>query len=247
MPVHVGLLDPADAVLQTGRARAPPTAGPGSAGRAGTAGTRAAVRRRSSHRAGEGELIPQLRQAGDLGDAPGLRAVGQVAVGQDDHRGAVLGRDPHRLERDLEAVGRGGRGQHRDRRLAVPAEQRHQQVGLLGLGRHAGGRPGPLDVADDQRQFHRDGQADRLGLERHARARTCCVTPSAPPNDAPSAAPIAADLVFGLEGADPEPLELGQLVQDVRGRRDRVGAEEQRQAGPPGRGDQAVGERACCR
>ena len=66
-----------------------------------------------------------------------------------------------------------------------------QQVGLLGLGRHAGGRPGPLDVADDQRQLERDGQADRLGLERHAGPEVV-VTPSAPPNDAPSAAPTPA-------------------------------------------------------
>jgi hypothetical protein len=55
------------------------------------------------------------------------------------------------------------------------------------------------------------------------------VTPSAPPNAAPSAAPTAGDLVLGLEGAHAELLVLGQLVQDVRGRGDRVGAEEQRQ------------------
>ena len=41
------------------------------------------------------------------------------------------------------------------------------------------------------------------------------VTPSAPPNDAPSAAPDAGDLVLGLEGRDAEALVLAQLVQDV--------------------------------
>ena len=36
---------------------------------------------------------------------------------------------------------------------------------------------------------------------------------------------------------------LGQLVQDVGGRRDRVGTEEQRQAGTPGGRDQPIGQR----
>ena len=45
-------------------------------------------------------------------------------------------------------------------------------------------------------------------------------------------------LVLGLEGADPELLVLGQLVKDVRGRGDGVGAEEQGQAGPGGCGDE---------
>src|ERR1019366_942485 len=53
----------------------------------------------------------------------------------------------------------------------------------------------------------------------------------------------AADLVLRLEGTDAESLQLGQLVQDVRGRRDRIGAQEQRQARAPGGGDEAVGQR----
>ena len=56
------------------------------------------------------ELVPQLRQPVHGWDPPRLRSVGQVAVRQDDHRGAVLDRDPDRLDRDVEAVGRGGRG-----------------------------------------------------------------------------------------------------------------------------------------
>ena len=59
----------------------------------------------------------------------------------------------------------------------------------------------------------------------------------------PSAAPTAGDLVLGLERAHAEPLVLAQLVQDVRGRGDRVGAEEQRQPGALRGGDQAVGQR----
>ena len=52
----------------------------------------------------------------------------------------------------------------------------------------------------------------------------------------------AGDLVLGLERRHAEALVLGQLVQDVRGRRDRVGPEQQRQAGAVRGGDQPVGE-----
>ena len=37
-----------------------------------------------------------------------------------------------------------------------------EQVGLLGLGRHAGRRAGALDVDDDERQLDHDREADRL-------------------------------------------------------------------------------------
>ena len=67
--------------------------------------------------------------------------------------------------------GRAVGGDDRQRRLAVVAVHRHQQVGLLGLGRQAGGGPAALDVDDEQRQLEADGQADGLGLEGHARAR----------------------------------------------------------------------------
>ena len=61
--------------------------------------------------------------------------------------------------------------EHRDRRLGVAAEERLQQVGLLGLGGQAGGGPAALDVADHERQLGGDGEADGLHLQRHARAR----------------------------------------------------------------------------
>ena len=53
----------------------------------------------------------------------------------------------------------------------------------------------------------------------------------------------AGDLVLGLERRDAERLVLAQLVEDVGGRRDRVGAEEQRQPRLHAAGDQAVGQR----
>ena len=53
----------------------------------------------------------------------------------------------------------------------------------------------------------------------------------------------AGDLVLGLERRDAERLVLAQLVEDVGGRGDRVGAEEERQPGLHAAGDQAVGQR----
>ena len=53
----------------------------------------------------------------------------------------------------------------------------------------------------------------------------------------------AGDLVLGLERRDAEGLVLRQLVEDVGGRGDRVGAEEQRETGLHAAGDEAVGER----
>src|SRR5690606_19047842 len=55
--------------------------------------------------------------------------------------------------------------------------------------------------------------------------------------------PDGGDFVLGLGGAHAETLVLGQLVQDVRGGRDGVGAQEQWQAGALRGGDQAVGQR----
>ena len=69
------------------------------------------------------------------------------------------------------------------------------------------------------------------------------VTPSEPPNDAPSAAPMPAISSSAWNVVTPNALVLAQLVEDVGGRRDRVGAEEQRQPRLHAAGDQAVGQR----
>ena len=84
-----------------------------------------------------GEAGVDRGQLGDLGDPPRLGAVGELAVGEQHHRGAVGDRDPGRLERGVEAVAGRLRRDDRHRRLAVAAEHRLQQVGLLGLGRQA--------------------------------------------------------------------------------------------------------------
>ncbi len=48
------------------------------------------------------------------------------------------------------------------------AEQRLQQIGLLGFRRQAGGGAAALNVADHEREFDGNGQAHGFGLERHA-------------------------------------------------------------------------------
>ena len=122
------------------------------------------------------------------------------------------------------------RRQHRDRRFAVAAVQRLQQVGLLGLGGQTGRRAAALHVDDEQRQLHHHAEADGLGLERDAGTRRAGDAERAAVGRAERGAD-ARDLVLGLEGQDVEVLVLGQLVQDVRCRRDRVGAEHHLRVG----------------
>jgi hypothetical protein len=154
----------ADAVLEARRARGSPTGGPASPGRAGTAG--------SGRRLGRGSARwrtrPQVGQVVDVGDQPRLGAVGQVAVGEQDHRRAVGERDPGRLDRRVEAVGRGLRRDDRHRRLAVAAEHRLQQVGLLGLGRQAGRRAAALHVDDHS------GSSSAITASRSSRTSARC-------------------------------------------------------------------------
>ena len=140
-----------------------------------------------------------------------------------------------------EAVARRLRRHDRHRRLAVAAVHGVEQVGLLGLGGQAGRGTAALHVDDDQRQLQVDGQADRLGLEVEAGAAGRRHPEGAAEGRAEGGAD-AGDLVLGLEGPDAELLAPAQLVEDVGGRRDRIAAEEDRQAGEPRGGDQAPGQ-----
>ena len=165
----------------------------------------------------------------DVGDAPGLRAVREVRVREQDHRRAVGDRDADRLERRVEAVARRLRRHDRQRGLAVAPVHREQEVGLLDLRGQTRRGPAALDVDDEQRQLEADREADRLALEvdaRAARGRHAERAAVARPDRRGD----RRDLVLGLERADAELLALGELVEDVRGRRDRVAAQEQRQA-----------------
>ena len=74
--------------------------------------------------------------------------------------------------------------------------------------------PAALDIADDQRQLERDREADRLCLEGEPGPAGRGDTERAAEGRAERGAD-AGDFVLGLEGPHPEPLVLGQLVQNV--------------------------------
>ena len=137
---------------------------------------------------------------------------------------------------------RGRHGRHdRHGGLAVAAEHGMQQVRLLGLGRQSGRRTAALDVDDEKRKLQGDGEANGLGLEVDSWAARRG-DPERPAECRPKRSPDAGDLVLGLQRADAEVLVLGQLVQDVRGRRDRIGPKEQRHVAELTGGDQAPGK-----
>src|SRR4029079_17216551 len=100
---------------------------------------------------------------------------------------------------------------------------------LLVLGRHAGRGTGALDVDDDERELDHDGKAHRLALERDPRPGARGQTERATVASADRRTD-RGDLVLGLEGLDAKGLVTGKLVEDVRGRGDRIGAVEQRPA-----------------
>ena len=181
-------------------------------------------------------------QRREVGQQPRLRAVREVRVAERNTgvryfsaiRAASIAASKHSPGRR--------RRDDRHRRLGVAPVQHHQQVGLLGLRRHAGRRAGALDVEDQQRQLERDREPDRLLLQDDSRAGRSA--------DAERAAEARAerradrgDLVLGLEGANAEVLVPRELLEDRRRGRDRVRAEEERQAAQLRRRDQPVGER----
>ena len=132
--------------------------------------------------------------------------------------------------------------QHHQGAVGVAAEHRLIEVGLFGLGRHAGGRAGPLGVYHHQRQFDGNGQPDSFRLQGHARAGTG--------RDAhgtgvgrPDGRTNGRYLVLRLESDDVEMLQVSQCMQQGRGRRDRVGAEEHGQTGQLAARQKAPGKR----
>ena len=167
--VALALLQAADPVLETRPCRARPTGGPASPRRAGRARTRLVALRVGV--VGLGGEVRVDRRAGrrPRGSAT-ARSRWRDSRRRAAHGRAVGDRDPGGLDGGVEAVGRRLRRDHRHRRLAVAAEHHLQQVGLLGLGGQAGGRPTALYVDHEQRQLHHHGEADRLGLQRDARA-----------------------------------------------------------------------------
>ncbi len=231
VPGPVLLLEPADPVLQPGR----PGDRPGPTERLLVPGVGLEALGLGAERDRDvGDRV-------DVGQHPRLGAGRDVAVAHDDHRHHVLDRDPHRLERRVEAI-RGVRGRDDGHRaLAVAAVHRLQEVGLLGLGGQAGGGPAALHVDDQKRELGDDRQPQGLALQRQAR--------SGGPGD-PDGSTVGGadggtdrgDLVFGLERRHAVVLEGRQSVQDVRRGRDRVGPVEHRAAGLSGGHGQRDGD-----
>jgi hypothetical protein len=159
------LLDPADAVLEPGRAGQRP--GSRERVRVTQVGQEVAVRG-----VGWRTRTLEVRQVGqvvDLGQPPGLGRVGEVAVGQQHHRGAVGQRDAGGFDRGVEAVGR---------RLAAttgigasplrPYMTWNRSDCSVLVGRPVDGPPRcTLTIRSGQLGDHR--QAHRLGLQRDAR------------------------------------------------------------------------------
>ena len=203
------LLEAAEAVLEAGGSGDRP--GPGAAlvaevGHEVVAGVRRL-----------GEVGVDLGQLGAVGDAPGLRGVGEEGVAEQDHRRPVADRGADRFDRHREAVGRRRGGEDGDRVLAVAPVDRHQQVALLGLGRHPGRGPGPLDVDDHHRQLDHRREADRLRLEVHAGAAGRG-HPELAGERRPERHVGGGELVLGLDRADAEAVAAGEVREGARRR-----------------------------
>ena len=166
----------------------------------------------------------------ELRDPPRFGAVGQVAVGEHEHGGHVTHGDAKRLDRDVEAIRRTGRGQNGDRAFAVAAEGGLQQVRLLGLGGQAGGRAAPLNVHNHQGQFHHDRQVDGFAFQADSRAAGAGNRKRSA-ESRPDGRTHGGNLVLVLDSPHVQMLQLGQLVEQVAGRSNRVGTVDQRLAG----------------
>ena len=183
-------------------------------------------------RRGDGRVVLHRR------DAPRLRAVGDEPVGQQDHGGHMLHGQAPGLECVVETVA-GRRCRHDDHgALAVAAVERLREVALLGLGRKSRRGAAALYVDHHQRQLSHHGQSQRLALERQAGARGGRHGEVAGIGGTDGRAD-SRDLVLGLYGLHAEVLALGQLLEDNRGRGDRVRAAEERQPGLFGCGAQS--------
>ena len=189
-----------------------------------------------------GEMRIDRRQRRKIRQAPRLGRVPEEGVREDDHRRPVLDRDAHGFDGDVEAAGGRVRCHDRYRRLAVAAEHGRQEVGRLRFRGHARRWACPHDVDDDHRQLERHRQADGLLLEVQAGAAGSG-NAEMTAEGRPQGRPGGGDLVLGLEGSNAEVLVAGQLVKDLRGRRDRIAGVEDGQAARHAGRDEPPGQR----
>ena len=94
-----------------------------------------------------------------------------------------------------------------------------------------------MRIHDDKGQFGGDGQADRFHFQRDAGTRAGRNAQRSGIGSADRRA-HGGDLVFRLERDHAEFLHRGELVQQGRCRRDRIGAEGEADVGQTGAGEQ---------
>ncbi len=237
----VGLLETADAVLQTRRTRDRPR----SRESFGIAKEWPELAVRIGFgRKGKGRREVWKRRS--VRDFPGLRSRSQECVREHDHRSAVFESDARCLEHHVEAIRRRRRSHYRKGSFPMAAEHRVQEVALFGLGRHARRWSCALDVEDEQRKLHRDGETDRLRLEVQSGSRRNRYAETPGERSAQGGA-RRSDLVLTLHRLDAEGLVLRKVLKHVRGRRDRIARENQLQARTHARRDQAERDRGVAR
>ena len=214
------LLDPADAVHQAGGAGFDPRAFQLCVA---AIGFETAVLR-DIH-----ELDREWLIALQIGHLPRFGSVGDIAVGQQHDRRHILRRNPHRLNRAVEAIDRRACSNNRHRRIAIAAIDGLIEVRLFGFGRQAGRWSTALAVHDNQRQFGHDRKAHCFTLQRNARARRTGHTQLARVARA-NGRTDRGNFIFGLECGDAIFFQAAEMVEDRGGRCDRIAAEKYLQA-----------------
>ena len=162
-----------------------------------------------------------------LGDTPCRGAIGDESIGEQNDGRHVLNSQAGRLERHLKAVGRRSGGKHHQRALATASIQRLIQVGLFRFCGQACRGAATLHVNEHEGQFGHHCQSQSLALKsqtwagcrRHGQMSCKCCADSRTD---------ATNLILHLYGFHAEVATLGQFVQDVGGRSDRIRAQEQR-------------------
>ena len=201
----VVLLEPADAVFETGGAGPDPGARQRLRDPARRAGSR---RHLGAELHGEG-----LEPAPLSGSRHGSAALAMKVSDSSYHRRHVAGGEAHRLDRHVEGVRRRAGRENHQRRVRIAPVDGEIEVRLLGLGRHAGRRPGTLGVDKDERQLGGNREAKRLGLECHTRARNSRSRRARTGIGRADGGARCGDLVLGLEGHHVVGLEPGEHVQ----------------------------------
>src|SRR5580704_9253598 len=153
------LLESANAMFQTGRSRN----GPGTRER-----LRVALIRQKAFWV-RYEMYGELRNLADVGNAPRLRTIRQVAVREHDYRNHVLQCNAAGFDGDPETIAGGGSRENGNRSFGVSAVHGLEQIGLFGLSRKARRRATALDVADHHGKLDSNGQAHGLSLQSHSR------------------------------------------------------------------------------